>query len=66
MSSLIDELKLSRPITPTEPVLMAPEPPNEDHTFSLYLTNIMSGIPKQSKIRLQGKLIALVIEELNI
>lgn len=65
MGSLIDELKHSRPMTPTEPVLLAPEPPNEDHTFSLYLTNIMSEIPKQSKIKLQGKLIALVIEELS-
>jgi len=52
-------------MTPTEPVFLAPEPPNEDHTFSLYLTNIMSEIPKQSKISLQGKLIALVIEELS-
>ncbi|XP_022182494.1 uncharacterized protein LOC111042257 [Myzus persicae] len=65
MGSLIDELKHSRPMTPTEPVLLAPEPPNEDHTFSLYLTNIMSEIPKQSKIKLQGKLIALVIEVLS-
>lgn len=65
MSSLIEELKQSRPITPSEPVTVVPEPINEDHKFSSYLTDIMLEIPRLQKIRLQGKIIAMVMEELN-
>jgi len=61
MGSLIDELKQSRPIAPTEPVFLAPE----DQQFSLYLTRIMLVVPRQQKIKREGKMIAMVIEELS-
>jgi len=66
MGCLIDELKHNRPMIPTEPKVYAPEfQTTEDDKFSSYLAGIMLEIPRSQKIILQGKIIAMVIEELN-
>lgn len=58
-------MKHSKPIIPNEPVLLAPKPTTEDNKFSSYLTDIMSEIPRPQKIRLQGTIITMVIQELS-
>ncbi|XP_060859160.1 uncharacterized protein LOC132936444 isoform X2 [Metopolophium dirhodum] len=62
MSMLIDELKNSRPIPPTSP---EPEQFNEDRDFCAYLTSIMVGMPRNAKLKLQRKIINMVIEQIE-
>lgn len=62
MSVLIDELKNNRPIPPTSP---KSEPINEDRDFCLYLTNLMAGLPRNAKLRLQHTFINMVFEQIE-
>jgi len=64
MGMIMEELKHSRPIPPLEPILIEPES-NDDTKFSTYLASLMSDFPKKKKRVLQGKLIAIIIEQMD-
>lgn len=65
MGSLIEELKQNRPVLPPANMFCENEPINGDQKFSSYLADIMKDLPKSRKIKLQGKIISMVIDELE-
>lgn len=65
MSALLDELKNSRPIPPLPITINQPNDDDDDDRFSCYLASLMRNIPKRHKIILQGKIIAMVINEMD-
>lgn len=60
MSMLINEIKNSKPIPPT-----APEPLDDDERFGSYLVGLMKNLPNRQKIIIQGKIITMVINEIE-
>lgn len=60
MSALLEELKDSRPIPPI-PITIDKE--DDDEKFGSYLAALMRDIPKCRKKILQGKMIAMAINE---
>lgn len=63
MSVFMEELKNNRPLPPT---LLDPEPLDEDDHFSSYVAGLMrDNLPKRKKILLQGKIIAMIMKEIE-
>lgn len=49
---------------PVPPALPEPIQPDEDYSFCNYLANIMKDIPRTQKLKLQAKMISMVLEDL--